>query len=224
MQQHKPERAADSPLHARLDASRPGRPPDQAVARARIRWLRRCLDVLGERPATMVALGWDHGSTSSELFANLRIESLVTIDVARERSLSRELRSADGSATYVHVTDYRATESADLAFTHGVFDHISATDQSAAAVLVYRSLKPGGLFAVWQRNPWSPVAMLDPRTSRAESNPLAPPATRRLLRGVGFDIVHTTSSFFSLEALTWIHPLVAQIPVGREYMVLARKP
>jgi hypothetical protein len=56
------------------------------------------------------------------LFANLHIKSLVTIDMARERAHASVLRSADGKATLVHVSDYRALESADLAFAHGVFD------------------------------------------------------------------------------------------------------
>jgi hypothetical protein len=216
--------AADSPLHARLDGRRPVDRRDLMVARGRVRWLRRCLDALGERPRSMVTLGWDHGPTSSEFFENLHIRSLVTIDVTREPSMAGELRSADGNATYVHVTDYRASESADLAFTHDVLHQMPAREQAAAAVLVYRSLKAGGLFAMWQTNPWSPGAILNVRARASETSALTPPAARRLLRGGGFDIVHTTSAFFFSPDLTWVQPLLAPIPFGTEYMVLARKP
>lgn len=176
----------------------------------------------------MVVLGREHGSTSSELFANLRIRSLVMIDVARERSPGGALRSADGSAKMVHVSDYRASESADLALTRGVFDHMLERDRAAAAVLMYRSLSSGGLFAVWQRNPWSPGAIWNARPAvPGGSGVLTARETRRLLRGVGFDIVYTTSPMFFPQGLSWCQPLepfLAPIQLGREYMVLARKP
>jgi len=219
--------AADSRLEPRLDGRRPDDRPDAFLARGRARWLRRCLDGLGERPKHMVMLGRDRGSTSSELFGNLHIKSLVTIDVARERSHNGALRSADGRATLVHVSDYRATQSADLAFAHGVFDHMPERERSAAAVLVYRSLSSGGLFAVWQQNPWSPSAMWSPRERDGGSGKLTARDTRRLLRGVGFDIVHTTSPLFFPQSLSWctpLEPILAPIPIGGEYMVLARKP
>lgn len=219
--------AADSRLEPRLDGRRPDHRPDAFLARSRARWLRRCLDALGERPKHMVMLGRDRGPSSSELFGNLLIKSLVTIDVAVEPSHNGMLRSADGKATLVHVSDYRASESADLAFAHGVFDHMSERERSAAAVLVYRSLSSGGLFAVWQRNPWSPSMMLNVRESDGGSGKLTARDTRRLLRGVGFDIVHTTSPVFFPQSLSWcapLEPLLAPIPIGGEYMVLARKP
>ena len=220
--------AADSRLEPRLDGRRPDDRPDAFLARSRARWLRRCLDALGERPKHVIMLGRGLGSASSELFGNLLIKSLVTVDVAPERSHDGVLRSADGKATLMHVSDYRASESADLAFAQGVFDHMPERERSAAAVLAYRSLSPGGLFAVWQRNPWSPGAMLNVREADdGGSVNLTARDTRRLLRGVGFDIVHTTSPLFLPQSLSWcapLEPILAPIPIGGEYMVLARKP
>ncbi|MFL5584384.1 MAG: hypothetical protein ACJ78K_05915, partial [Gemmatimonadaceae bacterium] len=92
----------DARLQPRLDGRRPGVRPDVFLARGRARWLRRCLDQLGERPRNMVVLGWDRGASNSELFENLHIRSLVSIDVAPERSRAGDLRSADGKATLVH--------------------------------------------------------------------------------------------------------------------------
>ncbi len=225
---HEVEGAADSRLQPRLDGRRPDGDPDAFLARGRARWLRRCLDALGERPTHMVALGRDRGSTNSQFFGNLHIKSLVTIDVARERSHAGVLRSADGKATLVHVSDYRASESADLAFTHGVFDHMPERERAAAAVLVYRSLASGGLFSVWQTNPWSPSVAWNARAATGDgSRAVSARETRRLLRGVGFDIVHTTSPFFFPQSLSWcepLEPLLAPIQLGGEYMVLARRP
>ena len=226
---HEPQIPLDARLAPRLDGRHQAESADDFVARGRARWLRRCLDRLGERPTHMVALGWDHGITNSELFANLHIQSLVTVDVRSEPEHAGGLRSADGKASYVHVSEYRATESADLAFTTSVFERMPPRERSAAAVLMYRSLKSGGLFAVCQSNPWSPGAMFRAPVRRERPRParIAAPDARRLLRGVGFDIVNTTSAFFFPRSFSWVHPIepfLAAIPVGRQYMVLARKP
>jgi hypothetical protein len=151
----------------------------------------------------------------------------VAVDVGPERAHTGHLQSADGKAVYVHVSEYRATESADLAFTTDVLERMPPREQSAAAVLMFRSLKSGGLFAAWQTNPWSPMVVPSAKGSRGRTRGLVPPDARRLLRGVGFDIVHTTSAFFFPRSFSWVHPiesLLAPIPIGGQYMVLARKP
>ena len=177
----------------------------------------------------MVALGWEHGATNAELFAQLRIRSLITIDVASNRTHAGALKSADGKAAFIHVSDYRATELADLAYTHGVLDRMTPVDRTAAAVLVFRSLKSGGLFAVWHTNPWAPWGALSGSrvSSRQRALAMTPPEARRLLRGAGFDVVQTVSAFFFPPTLSWCQPiesLLSPIPLGSEYMVLARKP
>ena len=202
---------------------------DRYYARERLRWLRKCLDELGERPAAMLDFGCSGGGvTSADYFAQLSIRSLVGVEVTANRDRAAEPLGVSESATFVHVADYRATESMDLAFTHGVIPHMPERDRAAAAVLVFRSLKSGGLFAFWNHNPWSPGARLTWNgSSNGHGRPLAPPDARRLLRGVGFDIVHTTSTFYFPRTLSWcrpLEPMLAQLPLGREYMVLARKP
>ena len=230
---HEEEGAADSRLQPRLDGRRPDDRSDAFYWRRRARWLRRCLDDLGERPRHMLILGRDRSPANSELFANLHIKTLLTIDVARERSRAGVLRSADGKAMLVHVTDYRASESADLAFAHGVFDHLPEHDRAAAVLLVLRSLASAGLFAVWQAHPRSPGVSLYERVvardgSEADrTKALSARETRRLLRGAGFDIIHTTSPLFFPQSMSWcepLEPLLAPIQLGGEYMVLARKP
>ena len=223
----RPER--DVRPQPRFDGRRSSDRHTDFAARARARCLRRCLDDLGERPKTMVTLGWQHGTTNAEFFARLHIQSLTTIDVAAARPRAGSLKSADGKATYIHVSDFRATESTDLAYTHGVLDRMSSVERTAAAVLVYRSLKSGGLFSVWHANPWAPwVAVKGSRlSSRERALAMTPPEARRLLRGVGFDVLQTVSAFFFPPSLGWCQPiesLLSPIPLGSEYMVLARKP
>jgi SAM-dependent methyltransferase len=209
---------------------------DRYFARERLRWLRRCLDELGERPASLLDFGCRDGATSADFFAHLAISSLVGVDVSATASPVRQSSSIDDPSTFVHVADYRATGSMDLAVTHDVIPRMPPRDRAAAAVLVFRSLKSGGLFAFWDRNPWNPSVRLalygrsnggSNDRSNGAGSPLTPADARRLLRGVGFDIVHTTSTSYFPRTLTLFRPLepvLAPLPLGKQYMVLARKP
>jgi SAM-dependent methyltransferase len=198
-------------------------------ARERVRWLRRCLDELGERPATMLDFGCGDGLGTPHFFSHLPIRSLLGVDVRRDLLAVAEDAAAHADASYVHLGDYRATESMDLAYTCGAFGRLPWRERTAAAVLVLRSLKPGGLFALWEHNPWSPSTLWNGngKSTRRAEPAVTPTEARQLLRGVGFDIVHTTSTFYFPRAVSWcraIEPMLATIPLGGQYMVLARKP
>jgi hypothetical protein len=201
---------------------------DLYYARGRLRWLRKCLDELGERPATLLHFGGGHGAMTAEFFAQLAIRSLVGVEVSPASTHPAELLGTTDNVTFVHVADYRATASMDLAFTHAVIPRMTERERAAAAVLVFRSLKSGGLFAFWAQNPWNPLARLSANGSSGRpARPFTPPDARRLLRGVGFDIVHTTSMFYFPPLLSWcrpLEPMLASLPLGGQYMVLARKP
>ena len=45
---------------------------------------------------------------------------------------------------------------ADVAYCNGVFHHIEPAKRKAAAEWVWRALRPTGLFALWENNPWNP--------------------------------------------------------------------
>ena len=44
----------------------------------------------------------------------------------------------------------------NLAYCNGVFHHIPLVERSAAVACVNRALRAGGLFALWENNPWNP--------------------------------------------------------------------
>ena len=117
----------------------------------------------------------------------------------------------------------------DLAFCNGVFHHIKPEDRAAAVNYIFRSLRPGGLFALWENNPWN----LGTRYVMAQcsfdrdAQTIAPPQARRLLRNGGFEIARTDFLFIfprALAGLRFIEPHAAHLPLGTQYMVLARKP
>lgn len=117
----------------------------------------------------------------------------------------------------------------DLAFTNGVFHHIPPADRAQAAQTVWRSLKPGGWFAFWENNRWNPLVhwIMSRVPFDHDAQMLFPHQARRLLRQAGFDIVGTDYLFVfpaALKPLRVLEPALSPLPLGGQYLVLARKP
>ena len=45
---------------------------------------------------------------------------------------------------------------ADLAYSNGTFHHIPPAKRMDALGFIFQRLKPGGIFALWENNPWNP--------------------------------------------------------------------
>jgi hypothetical protein len=84
------------------------------------------------------------------------------------------------------------------------------------------------VFAVFENNPWNPGTRLVMRRIPfdRDAETLSPPAGRRLLRSAGFEVLRTDFVFFFPRALHILRPLerrLARLPLGAQYLVLARK-
>ena len=90
------------------------------------------------------------------------------------------------------------------------------------------SLRPGGLFAVWENNPWNPAThyVMSRCTFDKEAQMLSVNEMKTLLRNSGFSIVRSDFLFIFPEFLKLFRPLepwVSKLPLGGQYQVLARK-
>jgi SAM-dependent methyltransferase len=112
-----------------------------------------------------------------------------SLAVARElaRSLSVQLATPD---------KHLPRQTLDLVFCNGVFHHIPLAERSAAINYIYRCLRPGGMFALWENNPWNPIQSFAMQHSKIDENaiPLAPgiaPACRLggLPRGAQYQVL-----------------------------------
>jgi SAM-dependent methyltransferase len=117
----------------------------------------------------------------------------------------------------------------DLAYCNGVFHHIPLEHREAAVCFVYRSLRPGGLFAFWENNPWNPGAryVMAHCAFDRDAIPLNPVEARRLLRSEGFTVLRTDFLFVFprvLRALRPVEQLICRLPIGAQYQVLCGKP
>jgi SAM-dependent methyltransferase len=125
-------------------------------------------------------------------------------------------------------TRYLPQQDLDLVFCNGVFHHIPVAERSAAVDYVYRCLRPGGMFAMWENNPWNPMQSFAMKHSEIDKDaiPLPPPESRRLVASERFSVIRTDYLFFFPGCFSWLHPLekwLIKVPLGAQYQILARK-
>jgi len=197
--------------------------------RGRVEWLRGCLANQETAPARIMDYGCGTGSSAPHLLEALRAESIVgtdqspkSLEIARKTFRSEHFR-------FVAIDDCPPDASFDLAFCNGVFHHIAPGLRDEAVAYIFRSLRPGGIFAFWENNPWNPGTRLVMRRIPFDRDAatLSAPAAKRLLRKGGFEILRTDFLFIfprTLRRLRWIEPRCSSLPIGAQYQVLCRKP
>ena len=198
-------------------------------ARERMRWLAGRLHTLGApSPATVLDFGCGLGNGTPLFLEHLHAARVVGVDVSDGLlDRARATYANEPRASFHRISDYEAPASADLAFVNGVFHHIPVAERAEAVRYVRRTLKPGGLFAFWENNPWNPgTRYIMSRVSfDANAITLTPPEARALLRDAGFTIVSTDYRFWfprALGALRRLERLLTGVPLGGQYLVLCR--
>jgi SAM-dependent methyltransferase len=116
----------------------------------------------------------------------------------------------------------------DLAHTNGVFHHVEPAQRPAAISSIAAALRRGGVLAFWENNPWNPGTRLIMRRIEFDRGArlLSAPAARRLLEDGGFEVLETDYLFIfprALAALRPVEPRLARLPLGGQYLILARK-
>lgn len=198
-------------------------------ARGRVEWVGRRLAERGATPTRILDFGCGTGTATPFLLSRFPQSSLVGVDIS-DLSLA-VARRAHGSvrAQFALMAERAPAGDMDLTFCNGVFHHIPPAERAACMDYVFRSLRPGGLFALWENNPWNPgtqIVMARIPFDR-DAVKISPPAARRLLRAAQFEVLRTDALFIFpsfLKFLRGLEPHLAGLPLGAQYLVLARRP
>ncbi len=197
-------------------------------ARGRVEWLAGCLARLGERPREIMDFGCGTGSGVPFLLG-LSADCRVTgVDVSAGSLEVARKTHGSARAQFALVSEYPPAATMDLAFCNGVFHHIPVEQRAGAIDFVYRSLRPGGIFAFWENNPWNPgTRYIMSRVSfDADAVTLSCLESKRRLRAGGFQVLGLDARFYFPRQLSWLRPLeniLTKIPLGGQYQVLCRK-
>jgi SAM-dependent methyltransferase len=198
-------------------------------AEGRVQWLAQRLQRLGFRANSALDYGCGIGGTAVLLRDCLGLSWVVGLDVSvRSLDVARSRYHKDGIAFFT-FEQYAPSGDVDLAYCNGVFHHIPVADRDHAIQYVSHALRPGGLFALWENNPWNPGTRWVMSRCSFDRNAvtLTPPETASLVQRNGLQIVETGYRFFFPRTIRWFRffePHLASVPLGAQYMVLCRKP
>jgi SAM-dependent methyltransferase len=197
-------------------------------ARRRVAWLTGSLARLCYRPASVMDFGCGTGSATPFLFEMIGVTSVVGVDISA-RSLEYACREhGHTGAQFLPFSEYAPRGTVDLVFCNGVFHHIPLADRVAAVRYIHQSLRPGGIFVMWENNPWNPGTRLVMKRIPFDRDAITitAPQARVLVRANGFEVLRTDFLFIFPRALRWLRglePLVSTLPFGAQYQVLCRK-
>jgi SAM-dependent methyltransferase len=132
-----------------------------------------------------------------------------------------------------HQTDFVripfADASADLITAVCIFHHVEEHDRLPLLLDMVRVLRPGGLFAMIEHNPWNLATQWIVRRSPVDENAhlLFPGRSRRLLRRAGLQIEAEEFFLYLPEKLYLrfgaIESGLRKVPLGGQYLMLGRK-
>ncbi len=197
-------------------------------AHGRLAWTARCLGKQQGKIDSVLDYGCGTGSATPYLFDLLGAKSVLGLDISAKSLDVARREHASARARFLLFAEYQPAERVGMAFCNGVFHHIPVRERAAAVEYIYRSLRPGGLFAFWENNPWNPGTryVMSRCPFDHDAVTLAPPEARRLLREGGFEIMRTDFMFIFPRILGWLRflePPLARLPLGAQYQVLCRK-
>jgi SAM-dependent methyltransferase len=198
-------------------------------AQARVQYLQTRLQGLGLVPEAVLDFGCGTGGSVPFLREILRPRRIVGVETSRESLLRAGQEHGGEGIEFRNLQDSSPHSEFQLAFCNGVFHHIAPEDRPAALRYIYDSLVPGGIFAFWENNPWNPATCYI--TGRCEFDqdavPVSSAEARKSLSENGFKLLDVSSHFYFPRWLRWLRrfdPALARLPLGAQYMLLARKP
>ena len=196
-------------------------------AARRLRWLRQYLDRYHIRPRNVMDYGCGTGTGTALARSILDAGHVTGVDISAGLLAAARRTFGDG-VSFRHLNELPEVAEFDLAFTNGVFHHIAPADRSAAIAYIRRRLRPDGILALWENNPWNPGTRLVMKRIPfdREAQTLSPLEAARLVGRGAFKIRQTSFLFYFPRALAVLRPLerfLTRVPLGGQYCVIASR-
>ena len=180
------------------------------------------------RVGTILDFGCGLGHGTPHLlraFPGARIVGLDTSEAAIETARRRFASERVTFTTNSRIVEHNVV---DLAYSNGTFHHIEPIDREKEIRRILEWLAPGGIFALWENNPWNPGTRLVMKRIPfdRDAQPLSYLEARKLLTRCGFRVVDVSFHFYFpawLKALRRFEPPLERLPLGAQYCLLAQR-
>jgi SAM-dependent methyltransferase len=197
-------------------------------AEARIQWTSDTMARMEFSAEAIMDFGCGVGTATPYLSSTFSPKRIVGVDTSHA-SLKQATHQFGREDVCFMAPDACSLENeVDLVYSNGTFHHIPLDARASALGVIHRALRPGGLFALWENNPWNIGTrwVMSRIPFDRDAVTLSPPYTKALLASHGFSIVRTDFLFLFPACLRALRPLercVSRLPLGAQYMTLARK-
>ncbi|XUY29656.1 class I SAM-dependent methyltransferase [Agrobacterium sp. rho-8.1] len=116
----------------------------------------------------------------------------------------------------------------DLAFAACVFHHIPWEEHSHWLSEIFRILRPGGIVAIFEHNPWNPLTVRAVNNCEFDENArlMTPYHLRKIFKNVCFSAIkHNYRIFFprGFASFRSAEKYMEWLPLGAQYSVVAQK-
>ncbi|MFI5057725.1 MAG: class I SAM-dependent methyltransferase [Candidatus Acidiferrales bacterium] len=195
----------------------------------RVNWLKRSLQQLQELPGSAIDYGCGIGDTAALLRDAFNLNLVTGLDVSLGSLERARLQNASACCQFLTFHDFVPQANVDVVYCNGVFHHIPVAERASSLEYIRRCLRPGGLFALWENNPWNPGTryVMSQCSFDHDAITISPPQAVLLLRAQGFQVISIHYLFFFprfLKLLRFLEPHFSRIPLGAQYQILCRKP
>jgi SAM-dependent methyltransferase len=181
-------------------------------------------------PKEILDFGCGTGETSTRLLKRFEGAHVVGIDVSAGALEHARQHHGSTDISFFDVESFEAPATFDLCYSNGAFHHIDPVERPRVLRRLRELLRPGGLLAVFENNPWNPGTRLVMRRIPFDRGAQTIDAMRmrRLVSAAGFELVGGSRHMFifpaALKACRGAEPWFERLPVGAQYLVLARRP
>jgi trans-aconitate methyltransferase len=185
----------------------------------------------GARPVTSILdFACGVGDSSRRLVDVFGAAEVVGVDVGLGAIHEAQRRIEDERVRFSLFDDLDGDARFDLCYVNGAYHHIRAAQRPRVTRRIFDLLRPGGVLALFENNPWSIPARLVMRRIPfdRDAHMLRPASKSRLLRDAGFATNAGPSYLFffprALGRLRGMEPSLRRIPLGAQYLVVGRRP
>lgn len=181
-------------------------------------------------PKHILDFGCGTGDTSRRLLERFDGARVVGVDVSSGAlDHARRHHGSDG-ISFLDVQALEAPAAFDLCYSNGAFHHIPPDQRPAVLQRLRELLRPGGLLAVFENNPWNPgTRMIMKRVPfDRDAQVVTSARMRQLVVDNGFELATPVRYLFvfpaALKRLRFTERRIERLPLGGQYLVLARRP
>jgi SAM-dependent methyltransferase len=198
-------------------------------AQGRVEHLAGRLRELQFHPGSVMDFGCGTGTNSPFLLKLHGVTSLLGVDVSESSLNIARQAIPDPRAAFSVLNQFQPDGRFDLVFTNGVFHHIPPAERAGAIDTIFRALRPGGLLAFWENNPWNPGTryVMSRIPFDRDAITMSAREAQGMIRNGAFDVLRTDFLFIFPKVLGFLRtlePSLYSFPFGAQYQLLCRKP